>query len=163
VRKSTDIARATKERVRRPGGRSFSPGSGGRHLRMRRGPRNAPPRGGPPWRRWALFGIGAAAVIAIGPASAVGLSSSGQTRTEAAAAQDPASALLSKAIRDLSAGAPPRAKTLGLAPAHAADPQPSSPSAISGLAANGIPNVALNAYRVAAARMGSAEPSCGID
>jgi hypothetical protein len=50
-----------------------------------------------------------------------------------------------------------------VAPAHAAHPQPDTPSAISGLAANGIPNVALNAYRVAAARMDSAEPSCGID
>jgi hypothetical protein len=34
---------------------------------------------------------------------------------------------------------------------------------ISGLAANGIPTVALNAYRVAAARMASADPGCGID
>jgi hypothetical protein len=34
---------------------------------------------------------------------------------------------------------------------------------ISGLAANGIPTVALNAYRVAAARLANAEPGCGID
>jgi hypothetical protein len=34
---------------------------------------------------------------------------------------------------------------------------------ISSLAANGIPTVALNAYRVAAARMSSADPGCGID
>jgi hypothetical protein len=33
---------------------------------------------------------------------------------------------------------------------------------ITGLAANGIPNVALNAYRVAEARMASANPGCGI-
>ena len=33
---------------------------------------------------------------------------------------------------------------------------------ISGLAANGIPQVALNAYRVAAARMANVQPSCGI-
>lgn len=33
---------------------------------------------------------------------------------------------------------------------------------ISGLAANGIPSVALNAYRVAAARMASVAPGCGI-
>src|SRR4051812_38850213 len=34
---------------------------------------------------------------------------------------------------------------------------------ISGLAANGIPKVALNAYRVAAARMANVQPGCGID
>ena len=34
---------------------------------------------------------------------------------------------------------------------------------ISALAANGIPTVALNAYRVAAARLAAAEPACGID
>ena len=34
---------------------------------------------------------------------------------------------------------------------------------ISGLAANGIPTVALNAYRVAAARVDHADPGCGID
>jgi hypothetical protein len=34
---------------------------------------------------------------------------------------------------------------------------------ISSLASNGIPTVALNAYRVAAARMSSADPGCGID
>ena len=39
---------------------------------------------------------------------------------------------------------------------------PATKRIISGLAANGIPNVALNAYRVAAARMASVEPSCGI-
>lgn len=33
---------------------------------------------------------------------------------------------------------------------------------ISALAGNGIPHVALNAYRVAAARMASADPGCGI-
>ncbi len=38
-----------------------------------------------------------------------------------------------------------------------------TPRAIRGLAANGIPNVALNAYRVAAARMSNADPGCGID
>jgi membrane-bound lytic murein transglycosylase B len=41
-------------------------------------------------------------------------------------------------------------------------PAPATHAVISGLAANGIPKVALNAYRVAAARMADAEPSCGI-
>ncbi len=40
---------------------------------------------------------------------------------------------------------------------------PATKQVISGLAANGIPNVALNAYRVAAARMAHDDPSCGID
>jgi membrane-bound lytic murein transglycosylase B len=40
---------------------------------------------------------------------------------------------------------------------------PATKQVITGLAANGIPNVALNAYRVAAARMAHVLPSCGID
>ncbi|PZS12474.1 MAG: hypothetical protein DLM57_18895, partial [Pseudonocardiales bacterium] len=40
---------------------------------------------------------------------------------------------------------------------------PATKAVISGLAANGIPNIALNAYRVAAARMAHVEPGCGID
>ncbi|WP_104524830.1 lytic transglycosylase domain-containing protein, partial [Blastococcus atacamensis] len=63
----------------------------------------------------------------------------------------------------LSAGAPAGARTLGEAPEQTADQQPPAPEAISGLAANGIPMVALNAYRVAALRMADAKPQCGID
>ncbi|PZS28589.1 MAG: hypothetical protein DLM58_16800 [Pseudonocardiales bacterium] len=48
-------------------------------------------------------------------------------------------------------------------PRHVAKPAPATKAVISGLAANGIPNVALNAYRVAAARMAHVQPSCGID
>jgi membrane-bound lytic murein transglycosylase B len=66
-------------------------------------------------------------------------------------------------------GLPP-ATTEAPAPAVAAAKQvhsrlkaPATRQVISGLAANGIPNVALNAYRVAAARMAHADPSCGID
>ncbi|HEY2299712.1 MAG TPA: lytic transglycosylase domain-containing protein [Jatrophihabitans sp.] len=40
---------------------------------------------------------------------------------------------------------------------------PATKAVISGLAGNGIPNVALNAYRVAADRMAHAMPSCGVD
>jgi membrane-bound lytic murein transglycosylase B len=47
-------------------------------------------------------------------------------------------------------------------PTHVRTPAPVSHGVISGLAANGIPQVALNAYRVAAARMANVEPSCGI-
>ncbi|TAM91803.1 MAG: hypothetical protein EPN43_03485, partial [Jatrophihabitans sp.] len=38
-----------------------------------------------------------------------------------------------------------------------------APPPVGDLAANGIPGVALNAYRVAAARVGGADPRCGID
>ncbi|NEK87200.1 lytic transglycosylase [Blastococcus saxobsidens] len=63
----------------------------------------------------------------------------------------------------LSSGAPEGARTLEAAPERVPAPEPATPEAVSGLAANGIPNVALNAYRVAAARLGSAKPGCGID
>jgi membrane-bound lytic murein transglycosylase B len=66
-------------------------------------------------------------------------------------------------LPELSAGAPAGAITLASAPERDPDPEPATPAVITGLAANGIPNVALNAYRVAAARMSSAQPSCGID
>src|SRR5437879_4351238 len=62
----------------------------------------------------------------------------------------------------LARGAPAGAKVLPRKPAHAAHPAPATHPVISGLAANGIPNIALNAYRLAAARMASADPGCGI-
>ncbi|GAA3165773.1 hypothetical protein GCM10010531_17910 [Blastococcus jejuensis] len=66
-------------------------------------------------------------------------------------------------LPQLSAGAPEGAIVLASAPVEDPDPSPATPTVISGLAANGIPNVALNAYRLSAARMASAKPSCGID
>jgi len=48
-------------------------------------------------------------------------------------------------------------------PRHVAKKAPATKTVITGLAANGIPNVALNAYRVAAARMAHVQPGCGID
>jgi membrane-bound lytic murein transglycosylase B len=66
-------------------------------------------------------------------------------------------------LAELSKGAPQGAKLLPFAPVEVDKPAPATPAIISGLAANGIPNVALNAYRVAAARMASANPGCGID
>jgi membrane-bound lytic murein transglycosylase B len=62
----------------------------------------------------------------------------------------------------LSQGAPPGAKVLPGKPVHVAHPAPATKPVISGLAANGVPNIALNGYRLAAARLASAEPSCGI-
>jgi Transglycosylase SLT domain len=59
--------------------------------------------------------------------------------------------------------APAVTKVLKGDPTHVKKPAPVTHGVISGLAANGIPKVALNAYRVAAARMANVEPSCGID
>ncbi len=59
--------------------------------------------------------------------------------------------------------APAAAKVLDAKPARVKKKAPVGHGVISGLAANGIPNVALNAYRVAAARMGNVSPGCGID
>jgi hypothetical protein len=74
----------------------------------------------------------------------------------------PRELLAEQNIPRLSDGAPPGAKTLTATPASTGTGEAPS-TVITGLAANGIPNVALNAYRVAAARMASADPSCGID
>ena len=67
------------------------------------------------------------------------------------------------AIPALSEGAPRGATALTAVPAHAPGPQTAPEAVVTGLAANGIPNVALNAYRVAAARMATAKSECGID
>jgi membrane-bound lytic murein transglycosylase B len=48
-------------------------------------------------------------------------------------------------------------------PKHVKQKAPATKAVVSALAANGIPNIALNAYRVAAARLANAEPGCGID
>jgi hypothetical protein len=48
-------------------------------------------------------------------------------------------------------------------PQHSRKQAPVTHGVISGLAANGIPQVALNAYRVAAARLADVAPGCGID
>jgi membrane-bound lytic murein transglycosylase B len=54
-------------------------------------------------------------------------------------------------------------KVLPAKPVHVKKAAPVTKAVISGLAANGIPNVALNAYRVAAARINHVDPGCGID
>ncbi|TKJ18721.1 lytic transglycosylase domain-containing protein [Blastococcus sp. CCUG 61487] len=66
-------------------------------------------------------------------------------------------------VSPLSEGAPSGVVTLPAAPVRVDEPQPATPVVISGLAENGIPNVALNAYRVAATRMNSSKPGCGIE
>lgn len=67
------------------------------------------------------------------------------------------------AASPLSRGAPEGAITLPPLPVAVPQPQPATPAVITGLAENGIPNVALNAYRVAATRMNASKPGCGID
>ena len=54
-------------------------------------------------------------------------------------------------------------ETLPAQPVLVSKQAPATKQVISGLAANGIPEVALNAYRVAAARMHNVDPGCGID
>jgi len=66
-------------------------------------------------------------------------------------------------VSRLSAGAPAGAVTLTATPALFARPAPATSAVIAGLAADGIPKVALNAYRVAAARINASLPACGID
>jgi membrane-bound lytic murein transglycosylase B len=58
--------------------------------------------------------------------------------------------------------APAAHKALHRKPTHAAKKAPVNHGVISGLAANGIPQVALNAYRVAATRIDSVDPGCGL-
>jgi len=62
-----------------------------------------------------------------------------------------------------SASPAPGEKVLTAKPVHVANPAPANAAVINSLASNGIPNMALNAYRVAAARMDHVDPGCGID
>ncbi|SOE02319.1 lytic transglycosylase domain-containing protein [Blastococcus haudaquaticus] len=91
------------------------------------------------------------------PAQSQGLSAAGQVTDL------PRSLTSQWSIPALSEGAPRGATTLTAVPAQSAGPQPAPEVVVTGLAANGIPNVALNAYRVAAARMASAKGECGLD
>ena len=111
-------------------------------------------------RRWLVL-AGIAVLV-----TAVGASSEKPALVAAGNADDsalPWAAGTALTIPELSKGAPPGAITLAATPAQQTGQAPPAPAVITGLAANGIPNVALNAYRVAAARMGSSSPSCGID
>ena len=100
----------------------------------------------------------------LGAATAAQLLGAG-TSTRDAASLDAAAADSQRpaVVRGLSSGAPPGALTFTDVPVAANPPAPADAAVISGLAANGIPNVALNAYRVAAARIDAAMPGCGID
>jgi hypothetical protein len=113
-------------------------------------------------RRWfvAAGAVAAFTSMVAPPAQPQSLHAVGQV---ADASELPGSQTAQWSIPALSDGAPAGAVTLANAPTEAAGPEPAPQAVVTGLAANGIPNVALNAYRVAAARMASAKPDCGID
>ena len=112
-------------------------------------------------RRWPILAAAAALGVLVVPPPAP------HARTVVAEVSDDAALPMglgsASTISFLSSGAPTGAITLASAPTQVGDQQPIAPTVISGLAANGIPNVALNAYRVAAARMANSSPGCGID
>jgi len=112
-------------------------------------------------RRWpVLAAVAALGFLAVPP-------SSPHHRTAVAEVADdsqlPSGLSRTAAISFLSSGAPTGSIVLAGAPTQVGDQAPIAPTVISGLAANGIPNVALNAYRVAATRMTNSSPGCGID
>jgi membrane-bound lytic murein transglycosylase B len=115
-------------------------------------------------RGFVLVAVLALLLGGLGAATAAQLLGSGTSTADAASVQAAAAEQQRTAVvRGLSAGAPPGSLTFTDVPVTANPPAPADAAVISGLAANGIPNVALNAYRVAAARMDSAMPGCGID
>src|SRR4051794_14885085 len=106
--------------------------------------------------------IAAVVLTAVSGVSAIGAAASspsgGDTGLRDAAAAAPTSARATPYTV-----APAGPVILPAAPVQQAAAEPADPAAITGLAANGIPNVALNAYRVAADRMNASTPGCGID
>lgn len=125
-------------------------------------PRAARPRPGMGygWRRWLVLGAATAALAAVLAPNPGSGDVHPAAKSEQAA--QPRWVPSDTAIKDLSKGAPAAAVTLTGEPLHVTQPQ-ASDALISGLASNGIPVVALNAYRVAATRMDTVDPGCGID
>ena len=111
-------------------------------------------------RRAAVGAIGAGMVLFV-VATVASATASGAARRTAEA--KPAAPARPTAIPAAATPEPVSVQQLAAKPVRAKHKAPATPRVIGGLAANGIPNVALNAYRVAAARMASADPSCGID
>jgi hypothetical protein len=127
-----------------------------RHTRTRADARAIPP--GTTRRHRALL-VAAVVIGSAGLVSGIGASTGDGGLQEA----DAETSTARPAVSDLSRGAPSGAITLPPLPVSVPQPQPATPAVITGLAENGIPNVALNAYRVAAARMTASKPGCGID
>ena len=114
-------------------------------------------QGGP--LAWVLASV-ALATTAFGVASAATWSHASSVARPASKGQSPAPDAW---VARLSAGAPAGAQTLTAEPVMVTHPVAATPALVSALAANGIPQVALNAYRVAAARIDLALPDCHID
>ncbi|MBV9823452.1 MAG: lytic transglycosylase domain-containing protein [Actinobacteria bacterium] len=108
--------------------------------------------------RVALAGV-AVATLAAGVLVAT---SSADTPTHPAAAPPAGTPAPLTGPAQLSVGAPRGATLLTATPVHARRPAPATPAAVSALAGSGVPPVALNAYRLAAARLASADPGCGV-
>jgi len=106
--------------------------------------------------------IAALVIATVSAVSAAGAGGPGSGGTETSL-QDAAAAASAGSSAATFSVAPAGPIVLPAQPALVEDPAPSDPVAITGLAANGIPNVALNAYRVAAGRMATSQPDCGID
>jgi membrane-bound lytic murein transglycosylase B len=104
-------------------------------------------------------GIALFVVASLTPPVAAANSASGPRPTTAA---DIATQIAGPRL-EITPTAPSVHKVVQRRPTHVAKPAPVDHGVISGLAANGIPRVALNAYRVAAARMANVEAGCGID
>ena len=107
--------------------------------------------------RTALVGLGVVALAA----GVLAAATAADTPARPAGAQPGSTSPVTGAQR-LSVGAPPGAQLLPAMPVHVSHPAPATPGVVSALAANGIPAVALNAYRLAAARLASAQPGCGV-
>ncbi|HST48168.1 lytic transglycosylase domain-containing protein [Jatrophihabitans sp.] len=132
------------------------PASPGRHRASREdaaataGPHRLP--------RAALAGLGVVA-LAVGVLAAT---SAAGTPTRPVSPQPGSTGSALTGAARLSLGAPPGAKVLTATPVHVARPAAATPAAVHVMAVGGIPAVALDAYRLAAARMGSAQPDCGL-
>jgi membrane-bound lytic murein transglycosylase B len=119
-------------------------------------------------RKLARHGAGAAiaggvALFVVASVSPLAGADSAKQRTPAAATTDSSTVGPLGPQLSIDPAAPAVSKILKPEPTHVKNQAPVTHGVISGLAANGIPQVALNAYRVAAARMADVEPGCGID
>lgn len=109
--------------------------------------------------------LAAAAVVALGVGVLASTGAGGNpshTGAPSAATSGAAASSTSAGPARLSLGAPKGAKLLPAEPVRVARPAAATPAVVSALAANGIPAVAFNAYHVAAARLASAQPDCGL-
>ncbi|HEX8303416.1 MAG TPA: lytic transglycosylase domain-containing protein [Jatrophihabitans sp.] len=132
----------------------------GRH-RAAHQPVPAPPA--PAWLPRAALAAAMAVALGAGILATTGAAGT-PTRPSASPTTSPAASAAAPAgLARLSQGAPKGAKLLPAQPVHVARPAAAGPAVITGLAANGIPVVALNAYRAAAARLASAQPGCGLE